>query len=374
MLDYFFISVTLVNDWLEELNFASRNHFTTNTTLKLRSLARIHTARDDNQFPHTGHNETRIYKDSFTPDTMLLKSSSEDFIVEEILDTTTILDESGSYSLYTLKKRQWNTEDCIQWLMRGFNKERRDFAVCGNKDKHAITTQYLTIRHGPKEVRTPNEGEKFFTLEYLGRTKEPLRLGAHSKNKFIITVRALGPAWEGKTLTRKPIRNTFGEQRFSEQNDTVGMMLVRKQYKEAARALGLDPGNEPVAALRAIPKHTRILYVHAAQSRIWNELAATIMPPTDGSNPLIPMPGYGPEGDAQYLPAMDALLEKQGLDRMSFVNRSMPELSVEGNARKLFQDVEEFSATPIVDGTCTLSFTLGTGQYATETVRQLFDN
>ena len=226
--------------------------------------------------------------------------------------------------------------------------------------------------HG-HDIRERESDAKWFTIEYLGRVKEPLRLGAHSKNKFTITLRELN-GMDGTTPLLKKIRNTFGEQRFSEQNDTVGMMLVRKQYKEAARALGLDPGNEPVAALRAIPKHTRILYVHAAQSRIWNELASTITVPANGNNPLIPMPGYGPEGDAQYLPAMDAILEREGLDRMSFVNRSMSELSVEGGSRKLLQDVEEFIATPIINGVCMVTFTLGTGQYATETIRQLFEN
>jgi len=308
---------------------------------------------------------------------MRLKTTPEDFIVEEILNYKPLLDETGSYSLYSLKKRLWNTEDCVQWLAKGLHRERRDFAVCGNKDKHAVTTQYLTIKGGAKDVHgceasEGSDGGKWFTITYLGRVKEPLRLGAHTQNKFTITVRELENR-EGTTPIIKPIRNTFGEQRFSEQNDVVGMMLIRKQYKEACAALGINPGNEPVAALRNIPKHTRILYVHAAQSRLWNELAMSIPLPTDGSNPLIPVPGYGPEGDAQYLPAMDAILEREGLDRMSFVNRSMSELSVEGNSRKLLQDVEEFTATPIIDGVCTISFTLGTGQYATETIRQLFE-
>lgn len=309
---------------------------------------------------------------------MRLKASPEDFVVDEILDYETLLDDTGGYALYNLKKRQWNTEDCLQWLTKGLHRERRDFAVCGNKDKHAVTTQYMTLKGGPKDLhgcdpRDDADDSKWFTITYLGRVNEPLRLGAHSKNKFTITVRELEAGREGTTPTRIPIRNTFGEQRFSEQNDVVGMMLIRKQYKEAARALGIDPGNEPVAALRNIPKHTRILYVHAAQSRLWNELATSIPLPVNGTNPLIPVPGYGPEGDPQYLPAMDAILEREGLDRMSFVNRSMSELSVEGNSRKLLQDVEEFTATEVKDGVCTVSFTLGTGQYATETVRQLFE-
>jgi tRNA(Glu) U13 pseudouridine synthase TruD len=305
---------------------------------------------------------------------MIIKASPEDFTVEEVLDAKSLIGE-GSFSLYLLSKRLWNTEDCIQWLARALGRPRKDFGVCGNKDRNAVTKQYITIRNGSKEIRTPSEdteeGTRFFSLEYLGATKEGLYLGAHEKNRFTIVVRGL-EGLEGTSPKVKPFNNYFGEQRFSDQNAIVGMLLVKKQYKEAAALLKLEAGTDAVGALRKLPRSTLVFYIHAAQSALWNELADSASAPADENNTSVPMPGFSPEGSDEQLALLDALLTKHGLDRMSFVNRSMPELTVEGGSRKLLQDVSEFSATEVKDGVCTLSFTLGKGQYATETVKQLF--
>jgi tRNA(Glu) U13 pseudouridine synthase TruD len=301
---------------------------------------------------------------------MRLKEQPEDFVVEEILEKNVLAGSSGAYGLYILRKRLWNTEDCLQWLAKGLNKERRDFGVGGNKDRHAITSQYLTIKNAPVEVRGYDAGGgRWFTLDYVGRVSEPLRLGVHARNRFSIVVRDLDGKWEGKTPVLVPIRNRFGEQRFSEYNDIVGMHLVRKEYREAAKVLGLSFTSDAISALRTVPKHTRLLYVHAAQSRLWNALADTLPLYRQRS---VPIPGYGSEGEADLLEAMDAILAQHHLTTRSFVNPSMPELSVEGGARQLLQDVQEFTATRVRDGTCTISFILAPGQYATETVRQLF--
>lgn len=289
---------------------------------------------------------------------MRLKAVPEDFIVQEQL---TLTPQEGPYRAYLLRKRLWNTEDCLQWLSRSLHVPRKAIGYCGNKDKHAVTEQYITIRHGPKEVRTP-EG---FTLIYVCDRSEPLRLGDHERNHFTITVRELQAA---EKPAFRPVKNYFGEQRFGGNNADVGFLLLRKKYREAADLLGLQYTTDPISALRTIPRHTLLLYVHAAQSRLWNEIAEQL-PAEHGE---APMPGFAPEGDQKYLPAMERVLQLHGLTRMDFVNKSFPELSLEGGSRPLLQDVQEFEASGIVDGTCTLRFSLGKGSYATETVRQLF--
>jgi tRNA(Glu) U13 pseudouridine synthase TruD len=289
---------------------------------------------------------------------MRLKSTPEDFIVKELL---TLTPKEGSYRAYLLHKRCWNTEDCLQWIAQSLRVQRKDIGYCGNKDRHAVTEQYITIRNGPKEIRTPQG----FTLTYVCDRKEPLRLGDHERNFFIITVREL----QGNNKPElKPVKNYFGEQRFGSNNTEIGFALLRKQYKQAADLLGLQHTTDPIGVLRTIPKHTLLLYVHAVQSQLWNEIVLQL-PAEEGE---VPMPGYAPEGDTKYFPIMEQVLQQHNLNRMDFINKSFPELSLDGGSRSLLQDVQDFSATDVADGACTVQFSLGKGSYATETVKQLF--
>jgi tRNA(Glu) U13 pseudouridine synthase TruD len=289
---------------------------------------------------------------------MLLKDVPEDFMVREVL--TPALGE-GEHALFLLRKRERNTEDCVQWLSERLHIPRKHFGLCGNKDKRAITEQYVTIRGAPRELRTPNE----FTMTFLGVVREPLYLGAHNGNVFTITVREVpgnAPAQLGV------VRNYFGEQRFSTRNDEIGFMLLRREYAAAAQALGLPPSTDPISALRTVPKRTLTLYVHAAQSRLWNDAVAALRDDEIASGMTLALPGYGVEIAA----AMRDALTQRGLDESSFVNRSFQELSVEGIERPVLQDVQDFAASNVREGTCTLRFRLPSGQYATETVRQLW--
>jgi tRNA(Glu) U13 pseudouridine synthase TruD len=283
---------------------------------------------------------------------MLLKVHPEDFIVRE---HTQIKSGSGPFKVYLLRKTNRNTEDVLQELSRMFHVQRKDIGYCGNKDKNAVTEQFITIRNGPSDIR-PTET---FSATYLCDCAEPLHLGAHEKNFFIITVRAVKHA-----PVFVPPKNFFGEQRFSENNVAVGLALLQRKYKEAATLLGLSYTTDPINVLRTVPKHTLILYAHAVQSMLWNELAATLPP----QQTTLMLPGFGTE-NTQY----ESLLAKYGLTEDAFVNRSFPEISLEAVERPVLQDVSDFSASEVHDGVCTVCFSLGKGSYATETVKQLFE-
>lgn len=287
---------------------------------------------------------------------MLLKDVPEDFLVREVY----VPRFGGAWNLYLLRKREWNTEDALQWLAEKLRIPRKHFGVCGNKDKRAVTEQYVTIRGAPREIRTPNE----FTMTFLGTVPEPLHLGAHDGNVFTITVRQL-PASSSPVLGL--VRNYFGEQRFGTRNDEIGFMLLRREYAAAASALGLPENSDPISALRSLPKRTLTLYVHAAQSRLWNDAVAALSDEQVTSLQTVPLPGYG----VDVPDAMQQALAARGLDEGCFVNRSVQELSVEGIERPLLQSVTQFSASRVHGGVCVLRFRLPPGQYATETVRQI---
>jgi tRNA(Glu) U13 pseudouridine synthase TruD len=262
---------------------------------------------------------------------MQIKEQPEDFIVREHALHSFA---PGPYKVYLLRKKNWNTEDCLQYLAHKLRVQRKDIGYAGNKDKRAVTEQYITIKNGPDAVYSPQD----FSIVFLGSQQEPIRLGQHLRNFFTITVHDV------KAIEHKPIVNYFGEQRFGGNNVEVGFALLRKDYKLAATLLGLSFTTDPISALRSIPKHTLLLYVHAVQSQLWNELAAQLQPKQDD----VPMPGFAPEGNQAHLATLSTILAK-------------------------LQDMQDFSASEIKNGTCIVSFSLGKGSYATETIKQLFN-
>lgn len=287
---------------------------------------------------------------------MQLKTTPEDFRVREVMVPTLA---PGKYRLYLLEKRKWNTEDVLQELSRSLNISRKRFAVCGNKDKHALTEQYLTIENGPEYIRSPRDTR----ITYLGTMAQPLRLGAHQSNWFCITAR------EAKQTREMPskIKNYFGEQRFGENNLAVGFALIKKNYHEAAKLLKLPETKDPISELRKVPRHTLLLYVHAVQSLLWNEVAAQLK-----EQETVYLPGFAEEGTAQEQTLMKKALEKYSLVRGDFLNKSLQELTLDGTQRKLYQDVRDLTVSEN-NGAVITCFSLGTGSYATETIKQLVE-
>ena len=93
---------------------------------------------------------------------MLIKQFPEDFKVKEIMN----LDfREGHYSYYLLRKKNWNTLDVVERLEK-FLKTKVGFA--GNKDKHAVTEQFVSILNVSKK-----KVEQFHlhgvSLEFIGK-------------------------------------------------------------------------------------------------------------------------------------------------------------------------------------------------------------
>ncbi|MFN9985251.1 MAG: tRNA pseudouridine(13) synthase TruD, partial [Pirellula sp.] len=79
---------------------------------------------------------------------MKLKSQPEDFQVDE---QTTIRPTTGPYALYRLTKRGMGTPEAISEILHHWNLPRNRISYGGLKDRHASTTQYVSIAHGPKQ-------------------------------------------------------------------------------------------------------------------------------------------------------------------------------------------------------------------------------
>ncbi len=286
---------------------------------------------------------------------MQLKVHPDDFIVREHWIPTF---SAGAHKIFLLRKTQWNTEDVLQDLSHMLKIPRKDIGYCGNKDKQAVTEQFISMKNAPSEIRTPPT----YSLAFLGTRKESLHIGEHERNFFTITIRDI----QEKPVL-KPIKNYYGEQRFGENNVDVGFALLHKDYKKAATLLNIPFTNDPIAALRTVPKKILLLYVHAVQSMLWNEMAAQLPEVQDS----VPIPGFAPAGNPQHKQLMLDTMKKYELTRESFINRSIQELTSEGGARDVLQDVRDFSASDVHAGVCVVSFSLGKSSYATETLKQV---
>jgi tRNA pseudouridine13 synthase len=167
-----------------------------------------------------------------------IKVTPEDFRVTEIADLTP--SERGRYRLYRLTKAGWNTTDLLRRLARRFGLPYDAFSYGGRKDRHALTTQYITIR----DERDLSLTEPAFSLQALGWTEEPMTPEFIRGNEFQITLRAMR-AEEIVHLERnlRAVRayglpNYFDDQRFGSYDRKRGFIaerLIKDHWEDALR-------------------------------------------------------------------------------------------------------------------------------------------
>lgn len=333
-----------------------------------------------------------------------IKSIPEDFIVKE-LGEFKILDK-GAYSYYTLIKKNYTTQRAIDTIANTLKVQSKFIGFSGTKDKNALTYQTISIKN---TTHTSNLKLKDLELIYLGKNSEPISLGTHNKNGFIITVRNL----EKSTIPNiKKIPNYFDDQRFSTNNVAVGLNIMRKDLKKAIELI-LDSDddyhireylethqNDFAGAIKKIPFRIQKFYINSVQSLLFNNIICKLLEnhPNKKSvnysqgtltflddyesidNKKIPLIGYASEfPDDNIRTLADKQLAEFNLTLRSFISRQLPDLSSEGDERDMFADVgnlnigefEKDDLNPDMFKT-KIMFTLPKGSYATIVVKNLF--
>jgi tRNA pseudouridine13 synthase len=145
---------------------------------------------------------------------MKLKQRPEDFCVDELTDAQG--GEGGDFAFYRLEKTGWTTPDALAAIRRRWNIDHRHLSYGGLKDRHAVTSQYLTIFRGPqRDLSHPG-----IRLRYLGQRAEPYTSQHIRANRFRITLRAMSEvALERALAALDEVRavglpNYFDDQRF----------------------------------------------------------------------------------------------------------------------------------------------------------------
>lgn len=302
---------------------------------------------------------------------MLIKERPEDFIVNEVIE----LDSSGGdYAYLKVTKRNWNTADLVSELAKRLGVRRRDIGFAGSKDRKAVTTQYVSVRELDKR-RLEDVKIKDAILEFVGYGSKPISLGDLRGNKFRIKLdRKID-------IVIEFIVNYFGEQRFGRNNVDVGRAILKKNFEEACRLIGLEvSGRDYIGALRRLDEKIVKLYLHSYQSHLWNECVRRylrgkyktiehngyVFTLRKEENVLIPLLNFDSElaGDAGEI--YSKLMEEEKINLGDFVIREMPELVESGVSRDLFADVSEFRT-----GGEWVSFFLPAGSYATVVIDEI---
>lgn len=173
---------------------------------------------------------------------MKLKCRPEDFVVTE---RSNLQPTSGAFALYRLQKTGLGTPEAIAQIRRTWNLAANRIAHAGLKDRHAVTRQTITIRHGPQT----DLAHESFSLEYQGQTDAATTAASIDCNHFSIVIRQLTERQATSLVERVSghapvIANYFDQQRFGSlgfSREYVAAACCRRDYERAVWLAMADP-------------------------------------------------------------------------------------------------------------------------------------
>lgn len=364
-----------------------------------------------------------------------IKEHIEDFVVKEQADHD--ISEDGDAVIAEMKKFNLTTLEAIRELSNVLHVSRKRFGYAGNKDKRAITTQYISVEGLDAEdlqhVFIPD-----VELEVLGRGDQ-INPGTLDGNSFEIVIRNIG--YPEDTVEQRItdivdelggwIPNYFGPQRFGDRRPItheVGREMLKGNYEEAVWIYIAKPSDEEyekirkvredlwetrevekaaekfpeqfryekillyhlakspddyAGAIKRLPEGLQRLFIHAYQSFVFNKaLSELIADGFDDTDAELPLVGYQTalredSGDD----TIQAALEEDGVKQEDFKLQDFPHLRTEGEYRKCFTPFRNFEllSTDSDDlnmnkNQATVSFNLDKGSYATVFLRELMKN
>ncbi|OIO23404.1 tRNA pseudouridine(13) synthase TruD [Candidatus Micrarchaeota archaeon CG1_02_51_15] len=404
---------------------------------------------------------------------ILFEFKPDEFIVEEILCDGTVLEagkqlsrpnQGGKFAHFVLEKRGWNTAQALEAIARAMGISRTRMDCAGTKDRNAVTVQLCSAFAVPPE-RVSSVKLKDLSINGVWSAGDKVRMGFLAGNRFTITLNEgnYGEKPEANRVEERARKsnllfpNYFGDQRFGSlraNTAEVGRLILQGKTEEAAmnflaftderehgagrearerlaeekdftaalkyfppflkyeRTVLYQLAQHPrdfVGGLRRLPRHTLLMFVHAFQSRLFNDLLTTRLKnePLEARTgdlwcecdatgfPDLKEKGVKPiasqveaanvqkqleEGKA-FLAANivgsesdltqdeTRLLEENGLSKESFKVKSIPEVTSKGGFRTLSAPLKGFKV--LEEKPLKLRFALPSGAYATVALKHL---
>ena len=151
---------------------------------------------------------------------------------------------SGEHVYLRIRKRGMNTMDVVRILGRIFDVPERDIGYAGLKDKHAVTSQWFSIRyHGDfGEVSGDFSGYEGMEVVEVSRHGNKLRTGHLRGNRFGIVLEGVtgddaGILSRCSDLSEHGFVNYYGKQRFGIDGGNVssGIDILRGTGKRMSQ-------------------------------------------------------------------------------------------------------------------------------------------
>ena len=152
------------------------------------------------------------------------EQNEKDFIVDEIPHVE--YKGKGNFLIMLVKKVEMTTWDMIAEFAKHLNIPAEKIGYAGLKDKHATTTQYISV-----EAKYENAMKKFkhkqIKIIYRTRHNHSIRMGDLAGNRFKINLYGVEPIEAGRIeklatkSAKSGLPNYFGYQRFGRDGDSI---------------------------------------------------------------------------------------------------------------------------------------------------------
>ncbi|HEY0462970.1 MAG TPA: tRNA pseudouridine(13) synthase TruD [Polyangiaceae bacterium] len=316
-------------------------------------------------------------------------ATPEDFVVDEV--PLYPLSGAGEHLYARVEKRGYTTPAMVRAVTRAAGVDERDVGYAGLKDKHAVTRQWLSL---PSKARPPSEWQlpEGITVVEHTRHSNKLRTGHLLGNRFRITLvtEDLGAlekaAPVAELLRARGLFNYYGGQRFGRRGDGLRQALV--WLREGAK-------------LHGMPRFLTKLYPSVLQAEVFNRyftarrglglerlLLGEVVrlnnagamfsvediereaPRLASGDIHLTGPIFGPK--ARPTSADAAALELSQLEQLGLNPEARDKLArlAPGTRRDLIAQVADLEMRWTGVGRLELEFSLPSGSYATEVIRQ----
>ncbi|MEC8511819.1 MAG: tRNA pseudouridine(13) synthase TruD [Planctomycetota bacterium] len=169
---------------------------------------------------------------------MKLKVRPSDFKVTERL-AEGVLQNEGHFRVYRVRKEKVTSLEAATELAAAAGVAPADVGMAGLKDRQGVTTQFMTVHHGPSiSVQRPG-----LSVRHVGFAERALTSEDSEGNDFQIVVRDLGPAELDhareslEAMRTSGLPNYFDEQRFGNLRHGQGWIVLDLVHGDLEGAL-----------------------------------------------------------------------------------------------------------------------------------------
>lgn len=318
-----------------------------------------------------------------------LRVEPEDFQVDELLGFEAA--GKGQHVLLQVRKRGVNTQWLAGAIARHAGVTAAAVGYCGLKDRHALTTQWLSVdlagRPEPDWSALAIEGVEVLAARAHDRK---LRRGAHRANRFRVRLRDVLGERAGIEARLRRVREAgapsyFGEQRFGARGENparalemlAGKRRVRDRgergiYLSAARAVVFNRvlAARVSAGTWALALAGEVLMLDGRHSRFLAEASTAELAERVARGELHPTGPLWGRGEPESRGECRAL-EASALAGCGAWLAALEAAGLEQDRRALRVLLPDLAWEWLPEGDLRLAFTLTSGAYATAVLREI---